>query len=98
VDDARLRSTTASDWADHPTAPTGGTLGELWAQANWVCQQAKATPFDQDWNELSFDNPRWTETRDAHLDQARYEADANRVHYPFRGYERCLLAAPKEFK
>lgn len=98
VDDAKLRSATASDWADSPTAPASGTLDELWAQANWVCQQAKATPFDQDWNELTFDNPRWMEARDTYLDKTRYEADANKVHYPFRGHERCLLTAPKEFK
>jgi prepilin-type N-terminal cleavage/methylation domain-containing protein len=98
VDEAKLRSTTASDWADSPTTPTIGTLDELWAQANWVCQQAKTTPFDQDWNELSFDNPRWTTVRDAYLDKNRYDADANKSHYVFRGYERCQLAAPTEYK
>ncbi len=101
VDPAKLTSTVAGDWADSPTTPTTGTLDDLWAQANWVCQQAKATAFDQDWNEWSFDTPRWKNVKDAYLTKSKHAADANRMFYDADyddDYARCLLTAPLEVK
>lgn len=99
VSDAKLKSGIATDWADSPTTPTSGTLDDLWAQANWVCQQAKVRAFDHDWSELSMDNPMWPGLKDAYLTTSRYEADMNRIHYTHDGkYARSLLAAPVELK
>jgi hypothetical protein len=99
VSDTLLKSSTLTDWADSPTSPTAGTLDELWAQANWVCQQAKVRDFDQDWSELSIDNPPWEGSRNAYLDKRRNTADMNRVHYMYDGkYARSVLSAPMELK
>ena len=99
VTDNKLTSSTASDWADSPTAPTSGTLNDLWAQANWVCQQAKIREFDHDWSELSFDNPLWDKNKDAYLTTSKNLVDVNRIHYTYDGeYARALLSAPKELK
>lgn len=99
VSETLLKSSTAADWADSPTSPTSGTLNDLWAQANWVCQQAKVREFDHDWSELSIDSPMWTGLKDAYLTTSRYAADVNRAHYTHDGkYARSLLAAPVELK
>lgn len=99
VSDTLLKSSTVSDWADSPTAPTIGTLDELWKQANWVCQQAKVREFDHDWSELSFDNPMWDKTKDASLTTGKNLVDVNRIHYTYdKKYARSLLSAPLELK
>ncbi len=101
VDDVKLSSGAAADWGNSPTNPTAGTLDDLWAQANWICQQAKISAFDQDWSELSFDNPKWQGVKDAYLNSTKFEADANKLIYQtkYHGhYERCLLSAPLECK
>lgn len=99
VSDALLKSSTVSDWADSPTVPTTGTLDALWAQANWVCQQAKVREFDHDWSELSIDNPMWPGIKDAHLTKSKNLVDVNRAHYFYDGeYARSLLSAPVELK
>lgn len=99
VSDAVLKSSVAADWADNPTSPTAGTLNDLWAQSNWVCQQAKVREFDHDWSELSFDVPTWKDTKDAYLTKSKNLSDMNRSHYVYDGvYARSLLSAPKELK
>jgi prepilin-type N-terminal cleavage/methylation domain-containing protein len=107
VSDVDLKSTTASDWANSPTNPTGGFLNILWAQANWVCQQAKENPYDKDWSELSFDNPMWQGNKYDYLTPAKKLKDANRTETgdAETGYdtytgkeEHCLLSAPLEYR
>lgn len=99
VTDDKLKSSTLIDWADSPTTPTHGTLNDLWAQANWICQQAKVRAFDHDWSELSIDNPMWQDTKDAYLTTSKNQADRNRSHYSYDGeYARSLLSAPLEVK
>ncbi len=99
VPDNKLTSSTEIDWADSPTAPTSGTLNDLWAQANWVCQQAKIREFDHDWSELSFDNPMWNKNKDAYLTTSKNLEDVNRIHYTYdKEYARSLLSAPLELK
>lgn len=99
LDDTTMKSSDPADWANSPTTPTSGTLDVLWSQANWVCQQAKENAFDQDWSELSFDDPPWKELKDDYVNRSKYEADANRLLYQQQGdYTRSLLSSPKELK
>jgi hypothetical protein len=99
VDEAKLKSTSTADWANSATNPTTGTLDDLWSQANWVCQQAKKDQFDGDWTELSFDNPPWQGIKDAFMDRAAYNADANKALHTHSGRaETSLLSAPLEYK
>lgn len=101
VDDVKLKSGTVSDWANSAVNPTEGTLDELWAQANWVCQQAKIREFDKDWSELSFDNPMWQGNKYDYLNKAKHAADMNKDYYTdkYKGHEEhCLLSAPQEYK
>jgi prepilin-type N-terminal cleavage/methylation domain-containing protein len=99
VPDTKLTSNTAIDWADGPTTPVSGTLNDLWAQANWICQQAKVSAFDQDWSELSFGSPPWKDTQDSYLTTSKNLIDANRSHYIYdQKYARSLLSAPVELK
>ena len=102
VPDADLKSATATDWGDSPTNPTTGHLDALWAQANWVCQQAKERPFDKDWSELSFDNPMWQGNKVDYLNKSKADRDANRSEAGYNTYtgkeEHCLLSAPLEYR
>jgi hypothetical protein len=107
VTDTVLKSSAVGDWANSPTAPTTGTLNILWAQANWVCQQAKDNPYDKDWSELSFDNPMWQGNKYDYLTPGKKLKDANRNENgdPESGYqtytgkdEHCLLSAPLEYR
>ncbi len=100
VDEAKLKSTSPTDWANNATAPTGGTLQELWDQANWVCQQAKVLEYDRDWTEQSFDNPPWQGVRDDYKNSKRHASDKNnRLDSKYLNKEEhCLLSAPLEFK
>lgn len=107
VADADLKSTDVDDWANSATNPTGGYLNILWAQANWVCQQAKEHPFDRDWSELSFDNPMWQGNKYDYLTPSKKLKDANRnetgdAETGYNTYtgkeEHCLLSAPLEYR
>jgi prepilin-type N-terminal cleavage/methylation domain-containing protein len=102
VPDAALKSATATDWGNSPTAPTDGHLNQLWAQANWVCQQAKERPFDKDWSELSFDNPMWQGNKVDYLTPSKKLKDANNGEVGYNTYtgkeEHCLLSAPLEYR
>jgi hypothetical protein len=102
VPDNDLKSSTATDWGNSPTNPTSGHFDVLWAQANWVCQQAKTRPFDKDWSELSFDNPMWQGNKVDYLTPSKKNADANRNEAGYNTYtgkeEHCLLSAPLEYR
>jgi prepilin-type N-terminal cleavage/methylation domain-containing protein len=102
VPDADLKSATATHWGNDPTNPTIGHLDVLWAQANWVCQQAKERPFDKDWSELSFDNPMWQGNKVDYLTPTKRKSDANRDELGYDTYtgkeEHCLLSAPLEYR
>jgi hypothetical protein len=101
VEEAKLKSTTVSEWANSATTPVSGTLKDLWDQANEVCQQAKETAFDRDWTEQSFDNPPWKDVRDDFKNSTRHSKDKNAVHptLPYSGAdEHCLLSAPSEIR
>lgn len=102
VSDNDLKSDTPTDWGNNPTNPTDGHLDVLWAQANWVCQQAKERPFDKDWSELSFDNPMWQGNKVDYLTPSKRNADANRNETGYDTYtgkeEHCLLSAPLEYR
>lgn len=101
VDEAKLKSSAVADWANSANNPTEGSLDELWAQANWVCQQAKVREFDKDWSELSFDNPMWQGNKYDYLNKTKHAADVNRDYYSdkYKGHEEhCLLSAPQEYK
>jgi len=97
-----LKSSTATDWGNSPTAPTTGHLDTLWSQANWVCQQAKERPFDKDWSELSFDNPMWQGNKVDYLTPSKRLKDANKNETGYNTYtgkeEHCLLSAPLEYR
>lgn len=101
VDDEKLKSSAVTDWANSASNPTQGTLDDLWAQANWVCQQAKTREFDKDWSELSFDNPMWQGNKYDYLNKTKHAADVNKTYYQdkYKGHEEhCLLSAPQEYK
>lgn len=102
LSDAELKSATATDWGNDPINPTSGHLDVLWAQANWVCQQAKERPFDKDWSELSFDNPMWQGNKVDYLTPSKRNADENRNEAGYNTYtgkeEHCLLSAPLEYR
>jgi prepilin-type N-terminal cleavage/methylation domain-containing protein len=101
ADQADLKSSSATVWANSDTNPTSGLLDDLWSQANWICQQAKNEEFDNDWTELSFDNPRWQGIKTDYLNKTKHQADANRSYYEsaYRGNEEhALLSAPQEYK
>jgi hypothetical protein len=95
-----LKSNDPTMWASSETSPRTGNLQDLWDQANWVCQQAKETPYDRDWTELSFDNPPWQGIRDDFKNRSKHEADQNNLlDTTYTGKdEHCLLSAPAEFK
>jgi prepilin-type N-terminal cleavage/methylation domain-containing protein len=103
VDANQLKSDTPTAWASNATVPASstGNLDELWAQANWVCQQAKTDAFDRDWTELAMDNPMWTGNKYDYLTKKKFDADANKSHYEdkYKGHEEhCMLSAPQEYK
>lgn len=100
VTDIQLKLTTG--WANSATAPTSGILDTLWSQANWVCQQAKVRAYDQDWSELSFDNPPWNGNKYDSLTPSKKLSDKNSAEPTYNTYtgktEHCMLSAPLEYK
>jgi prepilin-type N-terminal cleavage/methylation domain-containing protein len=102
VTDIQLKSTTPADWANDPILPTSGILDTLWSQANWVCQQAKKEVYDQDWDEWSFDNPRWNGNKYDSLTPSKKLSDKNNAEPTYNTYtgknEHCMLSAPLEYR